>query len=158
MNLLLPFQFIVIIAVDVVILLLLLLLILRRNENKKNLQHGDLSHIEHLKSSLQQLMENSSAVSCELVEAMDVKTKELTLVLEKLTVQERKLSDSMTRAQEMTKIIDRKEAPDDQKSQDPYSKATELLSKGHSIEFVCRESGLSQTEIDLLKNIIPHQR
>lgn len=157
MDLNLPLQFIIIVVIDAVVLLLLFLILLRKGGAKNNMKQEEFTRLEHLQRSLRQAMDQSGAVSQELLDAMAEKTEALQEVLEKLQSKERQLSSTILRAEVLVKSIDEKENPFPRESQDPYQKALELLSRGSLTEEIHQQCGLAQGEIDLMRGIFSHQ-
>ena len=146
-----------IIGIDAVIVLMLLVIYFRDVRTKNNMNRTDTAHIQNLKSSLEKSMSESAKVSNDLIKSFDEKIYTINEVLEKIDLKEKRLRRYFVQAEDLLKSIDEKKQLHNNEISDPYKKAAELLSSGFSPEDVQRQSGLSLTEIDLIKQLARHK-
>ena len=153
MDLNIPINYLLIIGIDAVIVLMLLVVFFRDGRTKDNLTKIDTMQIKSLKSSLEKVMSDSAKVSNELINSFDEKIYAVNEVLEKIDIKQKRLRRYIVEAEDLLKAIDEKKLLNSHDISDPYKKAAELLSRGLSQEAVQRESGLSLSEIDLIKQL-----
>jgi hypothetical protein len=136
---------------------MLLVIFFREGRAKDNFKKTDMMQIKSLKGSLEKAMSDSSKVSNELLTSFDEKICALNEVLEKIDAKQKRLGKYIVQAEELLKEIDEKKQQHSHEILDPYKMAAELISRGLSPEDVQRDSGLSLSEIDLIKQLIRHK-
>lgn len=146
-------NYLLIIGVDIFMIILLLMIFLRYGHRKDNTGKIDILKIKNLKSSLEQVMSESKKTSQELLRSFNERIIELNLFLKEIDNKEKHLEKCITQAEEMLKKVNHSNNKDRHEIADPYQKATELISLGYSNEDVRKQSGLSLSEIGLIKQI-----
>ncbi len=148
-----PIHYLLIISIDVVIILMLFIILLRSRSNNDGFNQSDITQIKNLKSSFEHTMKESEIISNQLLDMFDKRIRSLNEVHKKIYRKEKRLEDNIARAEDLIKLIDEKYQKHTDRVTDPYKKVLELMSQGLSFEEIQRQSGLSHSEIDLIKQL-----
>lgn len=152
-----PVYFILIIAIDILIVVMLVAVFLRNGSFKNNLKTSDLQQIKSLKSSFEKVMLDSENLSNKFMQAVDERIRALNEVHQKLYAKEKRLESNFLHAETLIKSINEKMQKSGLDHSDPYKKAADLISQGFASKDVQKLSGLSLSEIDLIKQLARHK-
>ena len=146
-------QYLLIGVIDVIIVVVLIAFFIRSGRAKKEPPVIDTIQLKKLKASLEEAMSASTNASRELQATFEEKVKTVTELLKKLDEKERALKRYVSKADELLKSLDSAEQKKTGENSDPYIKAVNLASRGFSSEDIQKQSGLSLSEIDLIKQL-----
>ena len=152
-----PLQYILLAGIDIGIIVLLLLIFFRNARERDSMSQDDLLKIKSLGTSLKKAMADSERVSNELLASFEDKTRELNGIIERIEYREKRLKKYISKAETLLNTIDETETQVAPPKKDPYKMAADLILQGLSHEDVQRKSGLSLSEIDLIKNITQYR-
>jgi septal ring factor EnvC (AmiA/AmiB activator) len=148
---------ILIIGFDIIIVAILGLIFFRSSRARDNVKQLDMLHLKSLYSSLEKAMSNSEKVSNERLVSFDERIQNLNKMLKKIGTKQKILERYIVQAEEVIATIDYNKQQAGYIESDHYKRAADLISKGISIRDVQKQSGLSLSEIDLIKQLTRHR-
>lgn len=140
-------QFIIILVLDAIILLLIVVLFFRTSKKERIPPVKEQLHLKNLKSSLNKALAESEKTSHELLELFEERLKELTELLGKIEEKERRIKSGFKTA--TPEQSEKKEV----NTYSPYKTAASLIQQGLSNEEIHQKSGVSLSEINLIKQL-----
>lgn len=147
------YHYFFIIGFDIIIVLVLIAIFIRSTPKDGDVSQIDILKIKSLKSSLEKSMADSEKTTRELLDRLNDRIRKLNEILDTAQQKERSLEKYINRAESLQQSPAAEQYRVSHETLDPYKKATELLAMGFSNDDVCRQSGLSSSEIELIKQI-----
>jgi len=144
---------ILIIGFDIIIVAILGLIFFRSSRARDNVKQLDMLHLKSLYSSLEKAMSNSEKVSNERLVSFDERIQNLNKMLKKIGTKQKILERYIVQAEEVIATIDYNKQQAGYIDSDPYKRAADLISQGISVRDVQKQSGLSLSEIYLIKQL-----
>jgi predicted nuclease with TOPRIM domain len=145
-------QLILMVLTDILILFLLVYILIRitRKESKT-----ESTEIRVLKDSFEKLMSESEKVTKEMLSDFNKKISDLNDMLSQLDDKYNRIRFDMLKAVEISEGVNKNSIQD--KSTEPYKKAVDLLALNTPVGEIKKASGLSTSEIDLIKQLTQHK-
>ena len=147
------FNIYVILGFDLLIVVFLALIFMRTRRTGEEPKSIDFLKIKSLKGSLEKSMLDSEEVTRELLNRLSEKVLELNSILEKIQEKESQLKGYLELVKSPPSAHSEQPRHEILPPADPYKTAAELISRGCSIDEVKRRSGLSGTEIELIRQV-----
>ena len=141
-------QFILIRKSDILILALLVFVLVRISKKESK---SETEEIRALKVSFEKSMHESEKVAKEMLTAFDSKINEFNDILSYLDEKVNHIRLDMLKAVEISEGLSKNAIQES--STEPYKKAVDMLAENIPVEDIQKASGLSLSEIDLIKQL-----
>ena len=137
---------------DILILFLLVYILIRftRKESKT-----ESTEIRALKDSFEKLMSESEKVTKELLSDFNKQISDLNDMISQLDDKYNRIRFDMLKAVEISEGLNKTSIQDE--ATEPYKKAVDMLASNTPVEEIKKASGLSTSEIDLIKQLTQHK-
>ena len=145
-------QLILMTLTDILILFLLVYILIRftRKESKT-----ESTEIRVLKDSFEKLMSESEKVTKELLSDFNKQISDLNDMISQLDDKYNRIRFDMLKAVEISEGLNKISIQDE--ATEPYKKAVDMLASNTPVEEIKKASGLSTSEIDLIKQLTQHK-
>ena len=145
-------QLILMTLTDILILFLLVYILIRftRKESKT-----ESTEIRVLKDSFEKLMSESEKVTKELLSDFNKQISDFNDMISQLDDKYNRIRFDMLKAVEISEGLIKKSIQDE--ATEPYKKAVDMLASNTPVEEIKKASGLSISEIDLIKQLTQHK-
>ena len=145
-------QLILMTLTDILILFLLVYILIRltRKESKT-----ESTEIRALKDSFEKLMSESEKVKKELFFDFNKKISDFNDMISQLDDKYNRIRFDMSKTVEISEGLNKNSIQDE--ATEPYKKAVDMLASNTPVEEIKKASGLSTSEIDLIKQLTQHK-
>ena len=145
-------QLILMTLTDILILFLLVYILIRltRKESKT-----ESTEILALKDSFEKLMSESEKVTKELLPEFNKQISDLNDMISQLDDKYNRIRFDMLKIVEISEGLNKNSIQDE--ATEPYKKAVDMLASNTPVEEIKKASGLSTSEIDLIKQLTQHK-
>ena len=145
-------QLILMTLTDILILFLLVYILIRltRKESKT-----ESTEIRALKDSFEKLMSESEKVTKELLSDFNKQISDFNDMISQLDDKYNRIRFDMLKTLEISEGLNKNSIQDE--ATEPYKKAVDMLASNTPVEEIKKASGLSTSEIDLIKQLTQHK-
>ena len=145
-------QLILMTLTDILILFLLvyILILLTRKESKT-----ESTEIRALKDSFEKLMSESEKVTKEMLSDFNKQISDFNDMISQLDDKYNRIRFDMLKTLEISEGLNKNSTQDE--ATEPYKKAVDMLASNTPVEEIKKASGLSTSEIDLIKQLTQHK-
>ena len=145
-------QLILMAATDFIILFLLVYILIRLNRKESRTETNE---IRALKDSFEKLMFESEKATKEMLSDFNEKISGFNDMLSQLDDKYNSIRFDMLKAVEISEGLNKSSTQDE--ATEPYKKAVDMLASNTPVEEIKKASGLSTSEIDLIKQLTQHK-
>ena len=145
-------QLILMAVTDILILFLLVYILIRLSRKESKTESTE---IRALKDSFEKLMSESEKVTKEMLSDFNKKISDFNDRLSQLDDKYNRIRFDMVKAVEISEGLNKTSIQDE--ATEPYKKVVDMLASNTPVEEIKKASGLSTSEIDLIKQLTQHK-
>jgi hypothetical protein len=145
-------QLILMAAIDILILFLLIYILVRITRKESRAESNE---IRELKDSFKKFMFESEKITNQMLSNFNKKISDFNDRLSLLDDKYNRIRVDMLKAVELSEGINNTSIQD--KVTEPYKKAVDMLAANTPVEEIIKASGLTSSEIDLIKQLAKHK-